>query len=63
MFSWAFIFFVIGMITTIVGLFDLADGATDVANVFYLVALVMAIISFAMGRPPPDVRADVHRPW
>jgi len=53
MFSWAYIFFILALIAAIFGFFGLAASAVDTSKILFLVALVMAIISFAMGHRPP----------
>ncbi len=55
MFSWAFVFFLIALIACMLGFFEVAPSAMGVAEIVSLVALVMTILGFAMGRRPPDV--------
>ena len=52
MFSWAFAFFVIALIAAVFGFFGLAASAVGVAKMIFVVALIMAIVSFAVGRRP-----------
>jgi len=52
MFSWAIAFFIIALIAAIFGFTGLAVGAAGIAKIIFVVALVLAIISFAAVRRP-----------
>jgi uncharacterized membrane protein YtjA (UPF0391 family) len=52
MFSWAFAFFIIALVAAVFGFFGLAASAVGIAKIIFVVALIMAIISFAVGRRP-----------
>ena len=52
MFSWAIAFFVIALIAAIFGFTGLAVSAAGIAKIIFIVALILAIISFAAGRRP-----------
>jgi len=52
MFSWAITFFIIALIAGVFGFFGIAASAVGIAKIIFVVALAMAIISFAMGRRP-----------
>lgn len=50
MFSWAIAFFVIALLAAIFGFGGLAASAAGIAKIIFLVALVLAIVSFFAGR-------------
>jgi uncharacterized membrane protein YtjA (UPF0391 family) len=52
MFSWAIAFFVIALIAAVFGFFGLAASAVGIAKIIFVVALIMALISFVAGRRP-----------
>ena len=52
MFSWAIAFFIIALIAAVFGFTGLAVSAAGIAKIIFVVALVLAIISFAAGRRP-----------
>ena len=53
MFSWAIAFFVIALLTAIFGFTGLAASAAGIAKIIFIVALILAIISFVAGRRGP----------
>ena len=62
MFSWAIAFFVIALIAAVFGFFGLAASAAGIAKIIFVVALIMALISFVAGRRPV-VRARFKGAW
>jgi uncharacterized membrane protein YtjA (UPF0391 family) len=52
MFSWAIAFFVIALIAAIFGFTGLAVSAAGIAKIIFIVALILAIVSFVAGRRP-----------
>jgi uncharacterized membrane protein YtjA (UPF0391 family) len=52
MFSWAIAFFVIALIAAIFGFGGLAASAAGIAKIIFVVALILAAISFFVGRRP-----------
>ena len=52
MFSWAIAFFVIALIAAIFGFTGLAASAEGIAKIIFIVALILAIVSFVAGRRP-----------
>ncbi|HWU90026.1 MAG TPA: DUF1328 domain-containing protein [Kofleriaceae bacterium] len=52
MFSWAIAFLVLALIAAIIGFGGLAVSASEIAKIIFIVALIMAIISFIAGRQP-----------
>jgi uncharacterized membrane protein YtjA (UPF0391 family) len=52
MFSWALAFFVVALIAGVFGFFGLAASAAGIAKVIFFVALILAVVSFAMNRRP-----------
>jgi uncharacterized membrane protein YtjA (UPF0391 family) len=52
MFSWALAFFVIALIAAAFGFFGLAASAAGIAKIIFVVALIMALVSFVAGRRP-----------
>jgi uncharacterized membrane protein YtjA (UPF0391 family) len=50
MFSWAIAFFILALVAAIFGFTGLAVGAAGIAKIIFVVALVLAIVSFAAGR-------------
>lgn len=52
MFSWAIAFFIIALIAAIFGFTGLAVSAAGIAKIIFVVALILAIVSFAVGRRP-----------
>jgi uncharacterized membrane protein YtjA (UPF0391 family) len=53
MFSWAIAFFIIALIAAIFGFTGLAVSAAGIAKIIFIVALILAIISFIAGRRGP----------
>jgi len=53
MFSWALAFFVIALIAAIFGFTGLAVGAAGISKLIFIVALVLAVVSFVAGRRSP----------
>ena len=52
MFSWAIAFFVIALIAAVFGFFGLAASADGIAKIIFVVALILALVSFVAGRRP-----------
>ena len=52
MFSWAIAFFVIALIAAVFGFFGLAASAGGIAKIIFVVALILALVSFVAGRRP-----------
>jgi len=52
MFSWAIAFFIIALVAAIFGFTGLAVSAAGIAKIIFVVALILAIVSFAVGRRP-----------
>jgi uncharacterized membrane protein YtjA (UPF0391 family) len=50
MISWAIAFFVIALIAAVFGFGGLAASAVGIAKIIFIVALIMAIVSFVAGR-------------
>ncbi|HWO26614.1 MAG TPA: DUF1328 domain-containing protein [Kofleriaceae bacterium] len=50
MFSWAIAFFVIALIAAIFGFGGLAASAVGIAKIIFIVALILATVSFVAGR-------------
>jgi uncharacterized membrane protein YtjA (UPF0391 family) len=50
MFSWAIAFFVIALIAAIFGFGGLAASAVGIAKIIFIVALILALVSFVAGR-------------
>jgi uncharacterized membrane protein YtjA (UPF0391 family) len=53
MFGWAITFFIIALIAAVFGFFGIATAAAGMAKIIFVVALILAIISFAAGRRTP----------
>ncbi|MBA2539565.1 MAG: DUF1328 domain-containing protein [Deltaproteobacteria bacterium] len=52
MFSWAIAFFIIALVSAIFGFTGLAVSAAGIAKIIFVVALILAVVSFAVGRRP-----------
>lgn len=52
MFSWALTFLIAGLIAGVLGLSGIADTATNIAWILFVVGLVLALIFFITGRRP-----------
>jgi uncharacterized membrane protein YtjA (UPF0391 family) len=52
MFSWAIAFFVIALIAAVFGFTGIAASAAGIAKIIFVVALILAIVSFVAGRRP-----------
>ncbi len=52
MFSWAIAFFIIALVAAIFGFTGLAVSAAGIAKIIFVVALILAVVSFAVGRRP-----------
>jgi uncharacterized membrane protein YtjA (UPF0391 family) len=52
MFSWAIAFFIIALLAAIFGFGGLAASAAGIAKIIFIVALILAIVSFVAGRRP-----------
>lgn len=50
MFSWAIAFFVIALIAALFGFGGLAASAVGIAKMIFIVALILAVVSFVAGR-------------
>jgi len=52
MFSWAIAFFIIALLAAVFGFVGIAASAAGIAKIIFVVALVLAIVSFVAGRRP-----------
>ena len=52
MLTWAIAFFVIALIAAVFGFFSLAVGAAGIVKVIFVVALILALVSYLTGRRP-----------
>jgi uncharacterized membrane protein YtjA (UPF0391 family) len=52
MFAWSLTFFVIALLAAFLGFFGIAASAAGIAKIIFVVALIMAIVSFVVGRKP-----------
>ncbi len=52
MFSWAIAFVVIALIAAVFGFTSVAVSAAGIAKIIFIVALILAIVSFVAGRRP-----------
>ena len=50
MFSWAIAFLVIAILAGIFGFLGIATSAAGIAKVIFVVALILAVVGFVMGR-------------
>jgi uncharacterized membrane protein YtjA (UPF0391 family) len=50
MLNWAFTFFVVAIIAAVLGFTSIAGSAIDIAKVLFFVFLVLAAVSFVLGR-------------
>jgi uncharacterized membrane protein YtjA (UPF0391 family) len=50
MFSWAIAFFIIALIAGFFGFFGVAASAAGIAKIIFVVALIMAVITFVLNR-------------
>lgn len=50
MLHYTVVFFVIALIAAVFGFGGIAAGATEIAKILFFVFLIIAIISFLMGR-------------
>jgi uncharacterized membrane protein YtjA (UPF0391 family) len=54
-FTWSLIFFVIAIIAAIFGFGGVAAGAAGAAKLIFVIALILAVVGFFMGRRSPRV--------
>jgi uncharacterized membrane protein YtjA (UPF0391 family) len=50
MLNWAVTFFIIAIISALLGFTSIAGSAIDIAKILFFVFLVLAVISFIFGR-------------
>ncbi len=50
MLNWAATFFIIAIIAAVLGFTSIAGSAIDIAKILFLVFLVLAVVSFILGR-------------
>ncbi len=50
MMNWAILFFVVALIAAVLGFGGIAASAAGAAKITFLVALILAVASFVMGR-------------
>jgi uncharacterized membrane protein YtjA (UPF0391 family) len=52
MLYWAVVFFCIAMVAAFLGFFGIASASAAVAKILFFIFLVMAVVSFLVGRRP-----------
>jgi uncharacterized membrane protein YtjA (UPF0391 family) len=50
MLNWAVTFFIVAIVAAVLGFTSIAGSAIDIAKILFLVFLVLAVVSFIMGR-------------
>ncbi len=50
MLNWSINFFIIAIVAAVLGFTNIAGSAIDIAKVLFVVFLVLAVISFVLGR-------------
>jgi uncharacterized membrane protein YtjA (UPF0391 family) len=50
MLNWAVTFFVIAIIAAVLGFTNIAGTAIDIAKILFFVFLILAVVSFILGR-------------
>ena len=53
MVSWAIAFFMIALIAAVFSFFGLAASVAAIGKIIFVVALILALVSFVAGRRPP----------
>lgn len=52
MLYWAAVFFVIAIVAAIFGFGNIAASAVGIAKILFFIFIILAILSFALGRRP-----------
>lgn len=55
MLRWSMSFFVLALVAAVFGFGGIAAGATQIAQILFVVFLVLFVVSFLMGRRSPQV--------
>jgi len=50
MLNWAVTFFIIAIIAAVLGFTRIAGSAIDIAKILFFIFLILAVISFVLGR-------------
>jgi uncharacterized membrane protein YtjA (UPF0391 family) len=50
MLNWAVTFFIVAIIAAVLGFSNIAGSAIDIAKILFVVFLILAIVSFVMGK-------------
>jgi len=50
MLNWAVTFFVVAIIAAVLGFTNIAGTAIDIAKILFFVFLILAVVSFILGR-------------
>jgi uncharacterized membrane protein YtjA (UPF0391 family) len=50
MLNWAATFFVIAIVAAVLGFSNIAGSALDIAKILFFVFLILAVVSFILGR-------------
>ncbi len=50
MLNWAVTFFIIAIIAAVLGFTSIAGSAIDIAKILFVVFLVLAVLSFVLGK-------------
>jgi uncharacterized membrane protein YtjA (UPF0391 family) len=50
MLNWAVTFFIIAIVAAVLGFTSIAGSAIEIAKILFVVFLVLAVISFILGR-------------
>ena len=50
MLNWAVTFFIIAIIAAVLGFTSIAGSAIDIAKILFFVFLILAVVSFVLGR-------------
>lgn len=53
MLNWAVTFFVVAIIAALFGFTNIAGSAVDIAKILFVVFLILAVLSFVLGRKRP----------
>lgn len=53
MLHWAVAFFVIALVAAFLGFGGIASSAVGIAKILFFVFLILALVSFVLGRKPP----------
>ena len=55
MLRWSMSFFILALVAAVFGFGGIAAGATQIAQILFVVFLVLFVVSFLMGRRAPQV--------